>query len=982
MNNLDVSVHRTDNVIYFDFTLPIANLDVSNLTEAQATLLRGKSNYQIYVDNHDIDLDGPLLSEEQWLATLKGEVGNDGKSAYEIYTTNYISTHGDDTGMLTESEWLNSLTPQIAKDSSDNLYWYINSQKTQYRAFPKIEFLTADEYEALITKEDDVVYIIDNDKEATALTFNIGNVTTSSIETDASVNIRRLDNSIYFDFVLPFSIDSSEYKGESAYEIYRRNASTGEILSETAWIDSLKGKSAYEIYIDTTSDNPVKTEAQWLESLKGETGKDGSKGDTGSTPTITIDSDGYWVINNQKSGNSARGRLPEISTGLYIDPDTGDEIGMNTWWLDGVDTNVPVSLGVDISTLNMRIGNIGNASEYEPSTYYTAEDEEVIGGTKEVGDLKTPAIPAIPHTVKSYIDNKIGNIGDISIGDISINMDNIYTKFEVSTLLQDYVTVADISANEYVIANALIDLHDNKVDASTVYTKAEIDNLLQNVGGSVDPNDLSIYELKEDLSNDLSIYVLHSELDETLLSLNESWTNIITNINTSILDISQNIITSTDLSIYVLKSDLTNDLSIYELKSDLSNDLSIYELKSDLVNDLSIYELKSELSNDLSVYVLNSSLIEVEEVIASAISYLNTNKTDVSTTYSKSEVDNLVQAVSATPGKSAYQSYVDTTSDDPVKSEAEWVASISGGNISLDTYVTYATLNSSLNNYVLNSSLQEVSTALSNKADKSTTYTKGEVDNLIQNAGTVNPNDLSIYELKSDLANDLSIYVLNSSLIDVEEVIATAITEMGNTIDELTNNVYTKDEIESILSNIESSVDPNDLSIYELKSDLVNDLSIYALSNSVYTKTEIDNIIANSSTGGGSSSGGSINSSVLDDYVLKTYLGILPNKTEPIYYTQEEITNASAGDDAYGKTTADIKTPATQYTNVIEAIEEGEEVTAAAIVDINNKVTDISTRLSNIVSGPAIWVGTQAQYNELESIDQSTIYIIKAAEEL
>ncbi len=29
-------------------------------------------------------------------------------------------------------------------------------------------------------------------------------------------------------------------------------------------------------------------------------------------------------------------------------------------------------------------------------------------------------------------------------------------------------------------------------------------------------------------------------------------------------------------------------------------------------------------------------------------------------------------------GKSAYQSYVDTTSDDPVKTEAEWVASLAG----------------------------------------------------------------------------------------------------------------------------------------------------------------------------------------------------------------------------------------------------------------------------------------------------------------
>ena len=64
------------------------------------------------------------------------------------------------------------------------------------------------------------------------------------------------------------------------------------------------------------------------------------------------------------------------------------------------------------------------------------------------------------------------------------------------------------------------------------------------------------------------------------------------------------------------------------------------------------------------------------------------------------------------------------------------------------------------------------------------------------------------------------------------------------------------------------------------------------------------------------------------------------------------------------------------------AFEEGEEVAAAAIVDINNKISDISTRVSNIASGPSIWVGTQTQYNALESIDQSTIYIIKAAEEL
>jgi hypothetical protein len=482
-------------------------------------------------------------------------------------------------------------------------------------------------------------------------------------------------------------------------------------------------------------------------------------------------------------------------------------------------------------------------------------------------------------------------------------MDNIYTKTEVSTLLENYATIADISANEYVIANALIDLHDNKADKSTTYTKAEIDSLLENIevsiginsstgsGGSVDPNDLSIYELKSDLANDLSIYVLNS----SLIDVEEVIASAITELGESVDELTNNVYTKSEVDSLLL--DVSGSIN--------SNDLSIYELKSDLANDLSIYELKSDLVEDLSIYVLNSSLIEVEEVIASAISNLNSYKADASITYSKSEVDTLIQAVSATPGKSAYQSYVDTTLDDPIKSEAEWVASISGGNITLDTYVTYATLNSSLNNYALNNSLFEVSTAISNKADKSTTYTKTEVDNLLQNAGSVNPNDLSIYELKSDLINDLS--------------------------------------------------------IYQLKEDLTNDLSIYALSNTVYTKTEVDNLIANCSSGESTGGSSSINSSILDDYVLKTYIGTLPNRVEPIYYTAEEIAAAEEGDAAYGKTTSDIKTPGTQYNNMVEAIEEGEEVAAAAIVDINNKINDISTRVSNIANiaaGPSIWIGT------------------------
>ena len=1184
MNNLDVSVRRVSNVIYFDFTLPIANIDLNNLTEAQASLLRGKSNYQIYVDNHDVDLDGPLLTEAQWIASLKGETGDDGKSAYELYTEHYVIAHGDDTGMLSEAEWLNSLIPQIVKDSSDNLYWHINNQKTEYRAFPKIEFLTLEEYNALVTKENDVVYIVDNDREANELSFNIGNVTTSAVETDVSVNIRRLDNSIYFDFVLPFSIDSSNYKGESAYEIYRRNVSSGqEVLSESQWIASLYGKSAYELYAAANPMSPYTTEAAWLESLKGATGKDGSAGPVGPMADISINADGYWVINNQITSQLATGRLPEIRMGLYIDPETSDETGMYTWWLDGVDTHIPTSLGVNITTLNNKIGAIGNASEYEPSTYYTAQDEEVIAGTKEVGDIKTPAVAAVPHTVKSYVDNAVANVHvdidtdniytkeevnqkfadlignapetldtlkeiadklsdeDTSLGQLNTILavkadastvytkSEVYTKTDISTLLANYVTIADIndneevvatalvelnnrinnidissalanyvtvediSINEYVISNALIDLHNTKADKDTTYTKEELDSILENLDNGVDPNDLSIYELKSDLANDLSIYerksdltndlsiyklkaelehdlsnyVLKTELADTektiaaaLVQLNEASGNSYTKFETSTL--LENKVNKEELSNYVINASLIEveevvvgaitaiNASINNIVNNTtaSTDLSIYELKSDLANDLSIYELKSELANDLSIYALNTDLLNNDASIA-RLNTLLTDKVDASTVYTKSEVDDLINNIDLT-------SYV-------LKSELE------------DNEQVIATALVQMNNAITNidASIIDIkqnggsgtgSGSSINPNDLSIYQLKSDLANdlSIYELKSELSNDLSIYQLKSDLANDLSIYVLNSSLIDVEEVITESITQLNDAIEDITANIYTKDEIDDLiitsndlsiyklkselsndlsiyelkselandlsiyklkselsndlsiyelkseLSNDLSIYElkselSNDLSIYELKSDLANDLSIYEskseLSNdlSIYVlKSELEdnelviatalvqmnNAIANidASIIDIKENGGGVNASTLENYALKSYIGTLPNKTENIYYTQEEIESAVEGDDAYGKETTDIKTAATQYTDVVEAIAEGEEVAAAAIIDVNNKLTDISTRLSNIVLSPTIWVGTQTQYNALESIDQTTIYIIKADE--
>jgi hypothetical protein len=89
-------------------------------------------------------------------------------------------------------------------------------------------------------------------------------------------------------------------------------------------------------------------------------------------------------------------------------------------------------------------------------------------------------------------------------------------------------------------------------------------------------------------------------------------------------------------------------------------------------------------------------------------------------------------------------------------------------------------------------------------------------------------------------------------------------------------------------------------------------------------------------------------------------IGNLGNKVEAqeaVYYTAEEIAAAQEGDDAYGKTTEDIKTPAVEavpYTNVGEAL------------------GDVRTQLGGITMVKI----TETAYNQLVTKDPNTLYIV------
>ena len=354
VEDISVKLRREGNYIYFDFIIPVANIDFDALTEAQLNILRGKSNYDIYKENHVETPDDPLLTETEWLESINIK----GDSAYDIYVKDYYKENGSNDGVLSEEDWLRSLAPSIEGDGT-NFYWHIMGKNSGYKAMPEIVTLTEQEYEDLGDEVDpDIIYIITNDVQTDSFTFSVGNVSVAPSMDGAEVLMRRVDSSYYFDFVLPGLLfddipeeQLEKFKPKSAYDIYVEELRKADpsildssILGQTAWVESLKGLSAYDVYVEQeklyeTPDASILSKVEWLNSLK-------VKGDKGDLADISISEDGYWIINGTVTGAYSKGADASliITEGIYTDPSSGEETTGLTWWNDGVDTHIPVNM--------------------------------------------------------------------------------------------------------------------------------------------------------------------------------------------------------------------------------------------------------------------------------------------------------------------------------------------------------------------------------------------------------------------------------------------------------------------------------------------------------------------------------------------------------------------------------------------------------------------------------------------------------------
>ena len=220
-----------------------------------------KSPYDVYVEVQN-EQGAPVLSKEQWLNSLKGTDGINGKSAYELARSYGITTINNEYDWVRSLQGTNGLSAfEIAKkfnpDLVDEQEWLASLKGEKGEMGPGINILGY--YNTL-----------EELKEATKDTINsIGDA--YNVGGTFYVYNDEFGGNIDEKWKPAGSLKGDP--GKSAFEIYRELG--GEIDNETDWLASLKGEkgdpgnSAYDVYVEFQKSLGLEylSKEEWLNSL-------------------------------------------------------------------------------------------------------------------------------------------------------------------------------------------------------------------------------------------------------------------------------------------------------------------------------------------------------------------------------------------------------------------------------------------------------------------------------------------------------------------------------------------------------------------------------------------------------------------------------------------------------------------------------------------------------------------------------------------
>jgi len=119
------------------------------------------------------------------------------------------------------------------------------------------------------------------------------------------------------------------------------------------------------------------------------------------------------------------------------------------------------------------VGRVG-----KPATYYTATDEEVIGGTKQVGDVKTPATGLYKEIADSVAAKNVtaSAAQDELLVSASASDNNVVVSS--TSKLQNAVTAAEASIQGITVAGTSLTVTGNANAKTAEITKADLQHAL------------------------------------------------------------------------------------------------------------------------------------------------------------------------------------------------------------------------------------------------------------------------------------------------------------------------------------------------------------------------------------------------------------------------------------------------------------------------------------------------------------------------
>lgn len=257
---------------------------LTNLSEAEwVKSLQAKdgwSAYEIAVNNGYTD------TESEWLKSLKGDPGEKGKSNYDIYVEVQTALNKE---VLSEKDWLESLKGSKG-DKGDKGDPGKDGNSVQILA-------SFDTIEELREEVDGKYYALGSAYLVNGYLYVYNDSGTTFEEQWRNVGEIKGPKGDKGD---------QGNNGKSNYEIYKDLAElNGETpLSEADWLASLKGergKSNYDIYVELAELNgetPL-SETDWLESLKTTTVYTGGDGiSISSDNVISLNRENMWITIN------------------------------------------------------------------------------------------------------------------------------------------------------------------------------------------------------------------------------------------------------------------------------------------------------------------------------------------------------------------------------------------------------------------------------------------------------------------------------------------------------------------------------------------------------------------------------------------------------------------------------------------------------------------------------------------------------------